>query len=64
MQKSQVRNSWQFLMCLDAGLPRYFFKQIYAAFSKSIMLHYGLTVNLDNVDQFQSSKICIYNYTM
>lgn len=31
-QKSQSRNQGQFLMCLDVGLPRYFFKQIYAPF--------------------------------
>lgn len=62
--KSQSRNGWQFLVCLDVQLPRYFFKQIYARFKKSIMLHYGLIVNPDNVDQFRSSKICIYNCAM
>ena len=29
-----------------------------------ILLLYGLIVNPGNVDQFQSSKICIYNYVM
>lgn len=48
-------------MCLVLGLSRYFLKQMYAAFKKLMMLHYGLIINLDDIDQFQTSTIFIYN---